>query len=36
MPDASARQIARHKEIGYQTLLKMLMHEGPQREAKRQ
>ena len=33
-PDiAKAREIAGHKGIGYQTLLKMLVHEGLQREA---
>ena len=31
-----ARQIALRKGIGYQTLLKMLAHEGLQREARRQ
>jgi predicted DNA binding CopG/RHH family protein len=30
-----ARQIAARKGIGYQTLIKMLVHEGLQREAKR-
>jgi predicted DNA binding CopG/RHH family protein len=36
-PDlAKARKIADRKGIGYQTLLKMLVHEGLQREAKRQ
>jgi predicted DNA binding CopG/RHH family protein len=36
-PDlAKARKIASHKGIGYQTLLKMLVHEGLQREARRQ
>ena len=36
-PDISkAREIAERKGIGYQTLLKMLVHEGLQREAKRQ
>jgi hypothetical protein len=30
-----ARRIATHKGIGYQTLLKMLVHEGLEREAKR-
>jgi predicted DNA binding CopG/RHH family protein len=36
-PDlAKARQIAGRKGIGYQTLLKMLVHEGLQREARRQ
>ena len=35
-PDiAKAREIADRKGIGYQTLLKMLMHEGLRREAKR-
>lgn len=35
-PDlAKAREIADRKGIGYQTLLKMLVHEGLQREAKR-
>jgi len=35
-PDlAKAREIAGRKGIGYQTLLKMLVHEGLQREAKR-
>lgn len=35
-PDlAKARKIAGHKGIGYQTLLKMLVHEGLQREAGR-
>ena len=35
-PDlAEARQIADRKGIGYQTLLKMLVHEGLQREARR-
>ena len=35
-PDvAKARTIAGHKGIGYQTLLKMLVHEGLQREARR-
>ena len=32
---AGARKIARRKGIGYQTLLKMLVHEGLQREARR-
>jgi predicted DNA binding CopG/RHH family protein len=37
VPDlAKARQIAGRKGIGYQTLLKMLVHEGLQREARRQ
>lgn len=36
-PDlAKARRIAGRKGIGYQTLLKMLVHEGLRREAKRQ
>ena len=36
-PDlAKARKIAGHKGIGYQTLLKMQVHEGLQREARRQ
>jgi hypothetical protein len=30
-----ARKIATRKGIGYQTLIKMLVHEGLQREAKR-
>jgi hypothetical protein len=30
-----ARELARRKGIGYQTLLKMLVHEGLRREAKR-
>ena len=35
-PDlAKAREIAGHKGIGYQTLLKMLVHEGLRREARR-
>jgi hypothetical protein len=35
-PDiAKAREIAERKGIGYQTLLKMLVHEGLQREADR-
>jgi len=35
-PDlAKARKIAGHKGIGYQTLLKMLVHQGLQREARR-
>jgi hypothetical protein len=35
-PDlAKAREIANHKGIGYQTLLKMLVHEGLRREARR-
>jgi predicted DNA binding CopG/RHH family protein len=33
---AAARKIALRKGIGYQTLLKMLLHEGLQREAQRQ
>src|SRR5215210_7070245 len=32
---AQAREIAERKGIGYQTLLKMLVHEGLQREARR-
>lgn len=36
-PDlAKAREIAERKGIGYQTLLKMLVHEGLRREARRQ
>jgi hypothetical protein len=36
-PDlAKARELADHKGIGYQTLLKMLVHEGLRREARRQ
>lgn len=36
-PDlVKAREIAQRKGIGYQTLLKMLVHEGLQREARRQ
>jgi predicted DNA binding CopG/RHH family protein len=36
-PDiAKAREIAGRKGIGYQTLLKMLVREGLQREARRQ
>ena len=36
-PDlAKAREIAHHKGIGYQTLLKMLLHEGLRREARRE
>lgn len=36
-PDAAkAREIAGRKGIGYQTLLKMLVHEGLRREARRQ
>jgi len=38
LPEADltkARQIAARKGIGYQTLLKMLLHEGLQREARR-
>ncbi len=35
-PDlAKAREIAARKGIGYQTLLKMLLHEGLSREARR-
>jgi len=35
-PDlAKAREIADRKGIGYQTLLKMLVHEGLRREARR-
>ncbi len=35
-PDvANAREIAARKGIGYQTLLKMLVHEGLRREARR-
>jgi hypothetical protein len=35
-PDvAKAREIASRKGIGYQTLLKMLVHEGLRREARR-
>ena len=35
-PDiAKARAIAERKGIGYQTLLKMLVHEGLERESKR-
>jgi hypothetical protein len=35
-PDlAKAREIAERKGIGYQTFLKMLVHEGLQREARR-
>ena len=30
-----ARELATRKGIGYQTLLKMLVHEGLQREARR-
>jgi hypothetical protein len=33
---AQARQIAERKGIGYQTLLKMLVHEGLAREARRE
>lgn len=37
VPDlAKAREIADRKGIGYQTLLKMLVHEGLQREVRRQ
>ena len=32
---AEARRIATRRGIGYQTLLKMLLHEGLQREARR-
>ena len=32
---AQARELAERKGIGYQTLLKMLVHEGLQREARR-
>ncbi len=32
---AQARRLATRKGIGYQTLLKMLLHEGLQREARR-
>ena len=32
---AEARRIAARKSIGYQTLLKMLLHEGLRREARR-
>jgi predicted DNA binding CopG/RHH family protein len=32
---AQARKIAERKGIGYQTLLKMLVHEGLQREGRR-
>ncbi len=36
-PDlAKARKIAGRKGIGYQTLLKIIVHEGLQREARRQ
>ena len=36
-PDvAKAREIAGRKGIGYQTLLKMLVHEGLRLEARRQ
>jgi predicted DNA binding CopG/RHH family protein len=36
-PDlAKAREIASRKGIGYQTLLKMLVHEGLRREARRE
>jgi predicted DNA binding CopG/RHH family protein len=36
-PDlAKAREIADRKGMGYQTLLKMLVHEGLRREARRQ
>jgi hypothetical protein len=33
---AEARRIAMRRGIGYQTLLKMLLHEGLRREARRQ
>ncbi len=33
---AKAREIAERKGIGYQTLLKMLVHEGLRRESRRQ
>ena len=37
VPDVEkAREIAGRKGIGYQTLLKMLVHEGLRREARRQ
>jgi predicted DNA binding CopG/RHH family protein len=32
---AQARKIAERKGIGYQTLLKMLLHEGLEREGRR-
>ena len=36
-PDvAKARELATRKGIGYQTLLKMLVHEGLRREARRE
>ena len=36
-PDVTkARELATRKGIGYQTLLKMLVHEGLRREARRQ
>jgi hypothetical protein len=36
-PDvAKARELASRKGIGYQTLLKMLVHEGLRREARRE
>jgi predicted DNA binding CopG/RHH family protein len=36
-PDvAKARELAMRKGIGYQTLLKMLAHEGLRREARRE
>jgi len=36
-PDlAKAREIAERKGIGYQTLLKMLLHEGLRRETRRE
>jgi predicted DNA binding CopG/RHH family protein len=35
-PDVTkAREIATRKGVGYQTLLKMLVHEGLRREARR-
>jgi predicted DNA binding CopG/RHH family protein len=35
-PDVKkAREIAARKGVGYQTLLRMLVHEGPRREARR-
>lgn len=33
---AQAREIAERKGIGYQTLLKMLVHEGLQRQGRRE
>lgn len=39
LPEADltqARKIATRRGVGYQTLLKMLVHEGLQREARRQ